>query len=137
MFRVPYRWLPSTILPNLQSCWWDIRDGVRNLWRWLPVIWFDCDWDWCYLAELMEVKLRRMAEHEERRGHHVTSLLDAKRQRVCAELLRRLREDDYFRNAERRFGHTGLAADFAMQQRRADQRYLGVLLGKYLTHWWD
>jgi hypothetical protein len=85
----------------------------------------------------MEFKLRNMADYEERYGHHVGSELDAKRQRVCAGLLRRLQDDDYFRNARKVFGDTSHASRAAMRNQKADQRYLGLILGKYLTHWWD
>jgi hypothetical protein len=137
MFRVPYRWTTSTIWPNIRSCWWDMKNGVYNLWRWLPLIWFDADFDWEYLAEIMEFKLRNMAEHETRYGHHVGSALDAERQRICAELLRRMREDAYHENAVRRFGNNTIAAEFAIKHQRADQKYLGILLGKHLASWWD
>ncbi len=59
---------------------YDLRYGVRNLWRWFPVIWRDRDFDWAYLAELMAKKLRWMGvclEH----GHHVHCERDAKRVR--------------------------------------------------------
>lgn len=137
MFRIPYRWTWRTTWSNLHSCWIDIRYGVRNLWRWLPIVWFDDDSDWSHLAEMMERKLRWSAEHEERYGHHVGSKLDAKRMRICADLLKRLRADEYWGNAAIRFGETTAAAKASQAQQKNDQRYLGLILGKYLTHWWD
>lgn len=110
--------------------------GLGNLRRWLPLIWRDRDWDWEFLARVMEFKLRRMAHHENFFGHHVGSKLDARNQLVCAELLKRLRDDDYYLNA-RKFFDGKDAMDAACRQQRSDQRYLGLLLGKYLTHWRD
>ena len=136
-FRVPYRWTARTVLSNL---WWiitDITDGVRNVIRWAPVIWFDADFDWEYLATVMEYKLRRSAKLETTVGHHVGSKRDGQRMLICAEILKRLRADDYFDNAQKRFGSTTLAAKVSQSQHEADQRYLGAVIGKYLTGWWD
>jgi hypothetical protein len=129
--------MSSRIIPDLVSHWWNLVYGIRNVWRWLPIIWRDRDWDWEYIAKVLEFKLRKHAELEETCGHHVGSELDAKRMRICIALLRRLREDEYFENAQRRFRNARQAGDFAHLHQRADQRYLGLILGKYLTHWWD
>ena len=103
----------------------------------MPVIWFDRDYDWLDLASVMEYKLRRSAVYFEKYGHHVGSDLDARRMRVCAQILKRLQDDDYFENAQKRFGDTRQAADFASKQSKNDKLYLGMLIGKYLNHWWD
>ena len=144
MFRVPYRWLPRTVLPNLCSVASDISYGIYNLWRWLPVIWFDRDFDWAYLARITEIKFTRLSvclEH----GHHVNGPRQAKQALACAVLLRRLREDHYFQNA----GYTpdgwktlptsrrDRIARHAERMAKTDQHYLGTLIGKHLTSFWD
>ena len=144
MFRTPYRWLPRTIWPNLRSCWCDFTQGIRNLWRWLPVIWFDQDFDWCYTARILEIKLRRLADCMEH-GHRIHGKRDAKQARVCAMLLKRLITDEYFDNAGYRpeTWHTipsarrNWIAQHAEKMAERDHRYLGMLLGKYLRNWWD
>ncbi len=131
-------------------------EGVKNLVRWAPIIWRDRDWDWSFLAKIMEYKLGRMAHLEETVGHHTTSLRDARHMRICKELLRRLREDNYWDNACKRYGvkwdpdeqgmlggnfkprtHIPYICDQSKQQAENDQKYLGLLLGKYLRNWWD
>ena len=137
MFRVPYRWLPKTIWPNLRSMGIDIQIGVRNLWRWAPVIWFDADFDWEFLAALMETKLRWMAKSAEHWAAQGAER-DRRQMLVCAEVLRRLRDSNwYFNQACLRFGDTSHAAKFAQEHARSDKNYLGLLIGKYLDHWWD
>lgn len=137
ILRVPYRWVPRRYWSNLSYLWSDLTQGVANVFRWIPVIWFDRDWDWCHLADVMEYKLRRMAHLEETVGHHVGSKRDAKRMRVCADLLKRLNDDEYWESAVKRFGETPHAAKFCQQHSENDKRYLGMILGKYLNHWWD
>lgn len=138
IWRVPYRWLPRTFWKNIRSMAEDIFYGIRNVMRWTPVIWFDADFDWEYLAVVMEYKLNRMADAL-KDGHHVGSEIDARRCRVCAQLIARLRGGivDYADNAKKFFGDTSFAVKRAGEQQKADKRYLGLLIGKYLDHWWD
>lgn len=135
-----------------------ISTGVANLIRWAPIIWADRDWDWCFLARLMEKKLRRMASHFEQYGHHVNADRDAHRMRICAALLRRMREDNYhdlsgWGKLYRQQGldllsfkkfvrHTITAEERQALERisyleQQDQDLLGRMLGKYLRRWWD
>ena len=144
MFRVPYRWMPRTFIANLRSCWLDIYCGVRNLWRWLPVIWFDADFDWMYTARIMEIKLRRLADCMES-GYHLHGDRDARQARICAALLKRMMDDNYFENAGYNPNTWENLPDHACQRivkhseliSMQDQRYLGLLIGKYLRNWWD
>jgi hypothetical protein len=127
IFRVPYRWLPRTIWPNIRSCFGDVYRGIKNFIRWTPVIWHDFDWDWSPLARIMEYKLRRMSKVFAN-GHLVGCEKDARRTLICAILLRRLFEDEYHNNGSPKTAH--LRAKY-------DQEYCFKLMGKYLQRWWD
>jgi hypothetical protein len=85
----------------------------------------------------MEYKLDRLGRSIQY-GHHLYGERDARRIRTCVTLIRRLRADNYYWDeAKKVYGETGFAAQLAADNQRNDQRHLGVLLGKYLTHWWD
>src|SRR5574337_1074694 len=137
MFRVPYRWLPRTMWPNLRSLVFDLRHGLYNLWRWLPVIWFDDDYDWDFLARIMEIKFRRLAVRLEN-GYTLNGPRLGKQARTCAVLLHRLQEERYFENAgydpETWKAWTSDCAKWiathAAYMGAQDQRYLGELIGK-------
>jgi hypothetical protein len=133
MFAIPYRWLPRTIIPNLLSMKDDIITGIGNVIRWVPVIWFDKDYDWAYLAKIMEYKLRRMSANFIKYGHHVGSKKDAKHMLICAELLRRLHEDKYFDCVY----ITKVTVHKADKIAQYDQEYLFKLLSKHLRSWWN
>ena len=136
MLGVPYRWRPRTVWPNLLSIWHDLYYGVYNLWRWAPVVWGDRDFDWEFLAKIMETKLRWMADNTQY-WHVARAQRDRKQMLVCAALVKRLRDDHYFRNSAIRFGRTSDGAVRATNRRKEDLRYLGVFIGKYLNKWWD
>lgn len=135
LWRIPYRW---TYRPFHNILWivTDLRDGVKNIVRWVPRIWFDHDYAWEPLAEIMEYKLERLANAMEH-GHHLNGPRDARRCRTCVTLIRRLLADDYFENAVKHHGETQYAYKLALWTQRNDQRHLGKLLGKYLNHWWE
>jgi hypothetical protein len=97
------------LLPSrVKYAFYDLKYGIQNLIRWFPIIWNDRDWDWAYMAEMLEVKLRHMAEYTEKYGCHVGSDKNAREQRICAELLRRMREDSYFSKIDSRNEHFGI-----------------------------
>lgn len=123
----------------------DFWYGIKNVVRWTPVIWRDADFDWDFLAQIMEYKLRRMAKCFDEYGHHIGSKRDAKECRMAAELLKRLQEDRYFWNAgydpktwetksDREKTHICKHADLMAQQ---DLKCFGDLFVKKLRNWWD
>jgi hypothetical protein len=61
--------------------------GVRNLWRWFPVIWRDRDWDHMWLAAIVAHKLRLMADMHENHGCLAKADVTAAQLRHAAWLL--------------------------------------------------
>ena len=116
----PYRWLPRTFFLNIRSMIFNICKGIYNIFRWIPVIWIDEDWDWYYLAKIMEYKMRCMSKCLGD-GYHLNAKRDEKQLKICAELLRRMQEDGY--------------RDWKGQIR--DQKFLGEIIGKHFLGWWD
>jgi len=107
--------------------YWDIHLGIKNIFRLIPIIWFDFDFDWEPLVKIMEYKLRRM-EKVFRNGNHVGCEKDAKRMLICAILLKRLREDKYWKDSR---------GNKEIYRAKYDQEYCFKIMGKYLTGWWD
>jgi hypothetical protein len=136
MFRPPCPWRGTAILKNLHSCWIDIRCGVRNLYRWIPVIWFDQNFDYSYLLDIMERKFRYMADALEN-GHLLHGKRHARELRICAELCRRMSADDYCLSRGNIHGGTGTTALISMKRSTEDARLLGRMIGKHLLTWWD
>ena len=131
IFDIPYRWTWRTILPILGHCWYSVRHGIVNIFRWIPVIWHDEDFDWEYLASVMEWKLRRMSRVFQKHGHHLFSDRDARRTLICAELLKRIRQDEWLEPITRSSVHRHST------RMKEWQEMLGKIIGKHLTGWWD
>ena len=73
----------------------EFKSSVSKLIRWLPIIWKDRDWDDHYIWELMKNKLRWQANYIAKRDWHTRSELDAKRMRLCANLMDKVQDEFY------------------------------------------
>lgn len=82
----------------ISTKYYNIKNGLVNLWRYLPLIWNTREWDHCFLLMLMEAKFRRMAVAIGDEGHLLKADRSGKQLRTCAELCRRIREDNYLDN---------------------------------------
>ena len=99
----------------------NIYHGIHNLIKWFPIIWHDRDWDWEYLARMMEFKFRNMSHLFKEHGVAVGSEKQAKELLTCAELIKRLRDND--------------TCDLDVVE--SWQKMLGDMIGKKLRSWWD
>jgi len=147
LYGAPYRWTLGTIIPNLKSFYHQTIYGIENIIRWFPLIWRDRWWDWSYLADMMEYKLRHDAEQFEKRGMSISSKRDARRMRICAELLRRLSNETA---SEQRLTREVVFDDSeaGIKKRRRLYKeieeleayyadYLFTTMRKHMRGWWD
>ncbi len=137
-YRVSYRWSLKMFFKNVRRI---IRDlfwiGPRNLIRWAPIIWLDADFDWSYLADIMQYKLSRMAAEFDADAYHFNSQKDARRMRICAHLLKRLSEDNYGENASKAFGNNNKAwSQECNNVQNQDEELLFTIMRKHWRCWW-
>ncbi len=78
---------------NIRRAYYDICYGFRNILRWLPTIWRDRDYDWAYVLDLLEAKLKHVAEATEREKHFEGWETDLGRQRQCIRLIQRIQDE--------------------------------------------
>lgn len=128
MFRTLFIHLPSNV--------WRYRNWLAN----------DADFAWVFLAEIMERKLRAMADCFER-GKIVERWEEMVTEcREAADILHRMRGGDTGLDRENRLGYTRYK-DMTPAERRdlwdrvsveeeADRRRFGELMAK-LEWWWD
>lgn len=112
----------------------DIQYGIRNLWRWLPFIWTDRNWDSSYLDRMVLKKLRYMQPEIQgyvmRGPHH--DALDR-----CIVLLDEIIKRDNC-NCHRLGGdcNTDIAVECYGRQMEM-RRELGSLIAEFSDHWWN
>jgi hypothetical protein len=77
---------------------WKIRYIYRkfkNLYRWFPVIWNDQDYDNHYIFDILKFKLKNQAKYIGDNDRHTRATLDAKRMKICVELIDKV-SDEYY-----------------------------------------
>lgn len=112
-----------------------LPQGIKNLIRWFPIIWNDRDWDYAYLCILMETKLRQMSENFKNHGHTMGCDKHARQTLVCAEILKKLRDDEYMEKAQKIYGKNW--PKYFEVAKKEDLEYLGKMIGKHFLNWWD
>lgn len=77
--------------------WFQVKyERIKHLKAWIPFIWKDHDWDFQYLLNVMEFKIRRMRKNFEQCEVHCGTHAKAIKQMIVAsELLKRISQDDY------------------------------------------
>ena len=108
----------------------DIRYGIKNLFLWFKIIWFDRNWDYVYLLIILERKLDYMEKYQRDYGISADYMNLAKQLMVCKNLCRRIREDTYD-NAGIRW-----SPDFG-KRKQYDVEFLCDNIKKRLLDWWD
>jgi hypothetical protein len=84
--------------------WWNhdgkyyhkyFKNGVKNIWYWLPIIWRDRNWDGHYIYEIMKHKLKAQANYIGINDRHTRAQLDAKRMAICVKLIQLCQDEAY------------------------------------------
>lgn len=114
----------------------NLRAGLQNLYRWLPLVWADRNSDEATLLAILEYKFEHMSTtlahgYGKNRGRH------AKQLRICAHLCKRLYNNNYDENASKAFPRARHWVQEAIGVQRNDQALLGKIIGRSLTSWWD
>jgi hypothetical protein len=77
--------------------WFFIRLGmsIKNVIRWLPVIWRDKDWDESFIYKILQFKLKNQSEYIATRDWHTRAKRDAEIMMTCVRLIDKINEQYY------------------------------------------
>ena len=119
---------------------WRIRQIIRrtkNLFRWLPIIWQDEQWDHYYIFEILRHKLIIMSEAIRKRDNHTLAKYDADRMMLCARLLEKVQNEEYLFEFIGDDEITREQIDKGQRKHNKAKRILFKLLENYIERWWD
>jgi hypothetical protein len=81
--------------------------GVKNLWKWFPIIWKDRDYDDYFIFEILKTKLKHQAKYIGDRDWHTRAKRDAEIMMTCVCLVEKIQDEfysgDYMNYHESRF----------------------------------
>jgi len=69
--------------------------GVKNLWKWLPVIWRDRDWDHFYIFQVLKFKIEKQAKYIGSRDIHMNAKRDAEIMMTVVRLIDKVQDETY------------------------------------------
>jgi hypothetical protein len=84
--------------------WWNhdgryyhkyLKQGIKNIIYWFPIIWKDRNWDSHYIFEILKHKLSAQANYIGKRDFHTRAQQDARRMRLCVKLMQKVQDDEY------------------------------------------
>lgn len=73
----------------------ELKRSIKNIWKWLPIIWKDRDWDQYYIYEILEFKLRKQANYIGVMDRHTRAQEDARNMLICANLINKVKDGYY------------------------------------------
>jgi len=69
--------------------------GIKNLWKWLPIVWKDRDWDSDYIFNPLKFKIQNTADHIEKNKRFVGWEDEVRYMRICVKLIDRIQNQYY------------------------------------------
>lgn len=75
-----------------------IYQKIKYIIKWLPILWNDECWDWTFILQILQFKIKCQREYIGKWDRHTTAQQDCKHMRTAELLLERLRNDDYARH---------------------------------------
>lgn len=86
-------------LNKIKGWFYDIKNGICNIFKWLPVIWKARDWDHAYIWNLLYHKLIFMESHHQKYNPFVSKHKTLHQIQIAKCLAGRLWKQDYLTNA--------------------------------------
>ena len=79
--------------------------GIKNLWKWFPIIWKDRDYDFDFIFEILKFKLNNIANRLEETNRFVDSAKQASKIKTCIRLIQKI-QDDYYTSEMHKYWDT-------------------------------
>lgn len=124
--------------------------NIKRIFTWLPIIWNDRWFDYTYLLQIIEFKLRNDAKQYIKNGHCVDSDKYGRQMILAANLCERLTKDEYYspwsvnlrksiwkRLSEEESKKFCWIVERESEMRKQDLDYLLTIFRKHAMNWWD
>ena len=72
-----------------------IANGIKNLWRWFPLVWKDRDWDHHYIFEVLKFKISNTAKYVGSKDRYVGAGRDSEIMMTCVRLMNKVQNEIY------------------------------------------
>ncbi len=69
--------------------------GVKNLCKWLPIVWKDRDWDHFYIFQVLKFKIEKQAKYLSDKDRHMNAKRDAEIMMTVVRLIDKVQDETY------------------------------------------
>lgn len=113
---------------------------IKNIVRWIPILWHDEDWDYFYIYNLLQNKLLYVKKHILEQNSHLDSKHVASRIQTAINLIDKVKTeyyiDDFIEKREMgSFSDEELIKAFKKHEKA--RKVLFQFLSHNLHHWWE
>ena len=85
------RWILND-LPYLHK---DLAKGIKNLWKWFPLVWKDRDWDDHFIFEALKFKIKNTAKYIKKNDRYIGCERDVQIMMTCVRLIEKIQDQFY------------------------------------------
>jgi hypothetical protein len=93
----------DTLIEKITNWWWynigwkirDIYRSIRNVIRWIPIIWKDRDWDDSYIFTILQTKLKFQSKYIGKRDIHTRAKRNSEVMNLCVNLIEKVKDEYY------------------------------------------
>ena len=128
-----YRWFLWDAKHVHKTVW----AGIKNLWKWFPIILKDRDWDYYYIFQVLKFKLEKQAKHLGKRNWHESSKRDAEIMMTCVRLINKLQNEEYFEAYYDSKPMNNEMINKCLAQHSKAKRLLFRIMEEKIESWWD
>lgn len=69
--------------------------GIKNLWKWFPIIWKDRDWDDHFIFEVLKFKIKNQSKYISDKDRHTSAKRDAEIMMTVVRLIEKVQDETY------------------------------------------
>lgn len=73
----------------------DVIQGFKNLWKWLPIVWKDRDWDDHFIFEALKFKIKNTANYLAKYDRYEGVEKNVRYMRICEKLIQHIQNNHY------------------------------------------
>ena len=72
-----------------------IANGIKNLWRWFPLVWKDRDWDHHFIFEVLKFKIENTSKYVRLKDRYIGVERDSEIMMTCVRLIDKVQNEIY------------------------------------------
>lgn len=112
--------------------------SIKKIWRWIPILWKDRDWDHYYIFEILKTKLEDVLKYTEKEGISYNREYDIQKLRTAIRLIDRVQNEYYLQKyLDEADKLTDEDLNKALQQQKKAHKLLFKFLDHNILNWWD